>query len=205
MKRTDCGANSVEKVKTDMSGYAKLSHDPNAQSHYSAARKEIKEGNKSDSLGKTVAHELSGVSSKHVRPAEDTSSAVMELASFGNVPIPLVLSVRDFGVPSEPHAHGRAPLKIWNQCDQNGCYGRAPVYRTVSVRPGAGPSFADPGRALPPPPPPRSGLEARGPPKKGPRAQPRVSALASRPVVVLVVVIVVVVVVARRPRSRPPK
>lgn len=44
-----------------------------------------------------------------------------------------------FYVPSEPHAHGYARLKIWNQCDQNGCYGRAPVYRTVSVRPGAGP------------------------------------------------------------------
>lgn len=44
-----------------------------------------------------------------------------------------------FDVPSEPHAHGCARLKIWNQCDQNGCYGRAPVYRTVSVRPGAGP------------------------------------------------------------------
>ena len=46
---------------------------------------------------------------------------------------------RIFYVPSEPHAHGYARLKIWNQCDQNGCYGRAPVYRTVSVLPGAGP------------------------------------------------------------------
>lgn len=45
-----------------------------------------------------------------------------------------------FYVPSEPHAHGCARLKIWNQCDQNGCYGRAPVYRTVSIRPGASPA-----------------------------------------------------------------
>lgn len=46
---------------------------------------------------------------------------------------------RFFYVPSKPHAHGYARLKIWNQCDQNGCYGRAPVYRTVSIRPEAGP------------------------------------------------------------------
>lgn len=46
-----------------------------------------------------------------------------------------------FDVPSEPHAHGYARLKIWNQCDQNGCYGRAPVYRTVAIRPGAGPDI----------------------------------------------------------------
>lgn len=46
-----------------------------------------------------------------------------------------------FYVPSKPHAHGCARLKIWNQCDQNGCYGRAPVYRTVSIRPGAGPRY----------------------------------------------------------------
>lgn len=47
-----------------------------------------------------------------------------------------------FYVPSKPHAHGCARLKIWNQCDQNGCYGRAPVYRTVSIRPGAGPRYS---------------------------------------------------------------
>lgn len=48
-----------------------------------------------------------------------------------------------FCVPGEPHAHGIARLKIWNQCDQNGCYGRAPVYRTVLIRLGAGCSLAD--------------------------------------------------------------
>lgn len=79
-------------------------------------------------------------------PGRRTLADVAALAIFSEIR-PLVLTPRVsptcpilvFDVPSEPHAHGCARLKIWNQCDQNGCYGRAPVYRTVAIRPGAGP------------------------------------------------------------------
>lgn len=85
----------------------------------------------------------------HVHQVDGHSLTRPRLRSFRNIrplvsiPSRLFLSHSApfvfFDVPSEPHAHGCARLKIWNQCDQNGCYGRAPVYRTVAIRPEAGP------------------------------------------------------------------
>lgn len=79
----------------------------------------------------TGSTDTRGLTWPRLRSSRNIRFLVHHLASLPSAPFFV------FDVPSEPHAHGCARLKIWNQCDQNGCYGRAPVYRTVAIRPEA--------------------------------------------------------------------